>query len=731
MIVNTSDLIRVTNIYQLDENNISFSGVALDCRTYKNAFPKRTVMIKTFSSKIGIEPITGQLWRVTGKSENRKVDTKNGFTITQTHYVEPELLQVVIPKSANGFSLFIGREPTFKGITENTARKIWNEFKDSIYQIIEDQNREALGLILSENKINTLFEGYRKYSNLKFSKWLSKIGIPLHIQQRLLKYHTENSINLIKKNPYMLSTFGMTFNDVDDIAKQHFNVTDDDERRLISALEHVLKQNEKQGHTIALRADLKRRLEKLLNDNQLASTTLGTIKQSTAKKVFIYDSKNKTYQLSATFVKEKSIALRFKHLSSIQQTELEKAKAKIAFRHVIKSVELKLTLGQVRAIYKALNNHACIITGGAGTGKTTVLKAILTGYKFMSMTSKCVALSGRAAKRMYESTSEPSTTIARLLLDKPIEPDLISSAKKNILVIDEASMIDVSTMFRIINHINPDTRLLLVGDPNQLPPIDSGLVLNDLVTSNLIPTTKLDIVKRQKKGSGIPEYSNKIAEGIIPIKLNSNNVHFHCVNESDINQECLKIYQQNIEQSKITAAVYKKEYGGIEELNLLCQRVINPNSEYLTFNIFGQQHFLKIKLNDPVIFTKNHTKSEIQNGTLGRLVSLANKEHYGLVELEGSGRIITLTQTLLDSIKPAYALSLHKAQGSQFERVIIPINNSRMIDQNWLYTAITRAEKEVHLIGPQLFLEQAISRKGATQKRKTGLKNILKSLYQH
>ena len=276
--------------------------------------------------------------------------------------------------------------------------------------------------------------------------------------------------------------------------------------------------------------------------------------------------------------------------------------------------------------------------------------------------------------------------------------------------------------------MHPDSHILFVGDPHQLPPIDYGLILNDLINSGVAPVATLSIVKRQDADSDIPEYSNSIAHGKIPENLSTKNVHFHWVSEKEINETCVKLYQQNPYESRITAATYKNEHGGIDILNKLCQQAINPDSDNLVVDWYGQLAKLQIKQNDPIIFTKNNMNMGVQNGTLGCLVELATIEHFGEVELEDSGCVVQLNQALLDSMQRAYAISLHKAQGSQFKRVIVPINSSRMIDRNWLNTAITRAEGEVHLVGPKSFLEAAIKREGATLKRKTALMYFLQEL---
>jgi len=332
----------------------------------------------------------------------------------------------------------------------------------------------------------------------------------------------------------------------------------------------------------------------------------------------------------------------------------------------------------------------------------------------------CVALAGRAAKRMTETTGIKAKTIAKFLRSPPLR-----SEKRTILVIDEASMLDTQTMYKIITHISPEVRLLFVGDVDQLPPIGPGHVLRDIIESGVIKTIQLDVVKRQKGDSGIPGYSRSIRDGIVPPDLSTGQVFFHSVDDAEINSRCIELMSEDPASSMIVGATYASAEGGIDALNLLAQKTLNADSKKWEFEINGMRQHLNIYVDDPVIFTMNDYQANVQNGTLGRLVSIDQEPgSYGVVETD-EGESLSVTQSLLESLKPAYAISLHKAQGSQFRRVIVPLSSSKLVDRNWLYTAVTRCELELHIVGSTERLRRAIERESSSSKRQTYLKELL------
>lgn len=378
-----------------------------------------------------------------------------------------------------------------------------------------------------------------------------------------------------------------------------------------------------------------------------------------------------------------------------EQTDLYDEKANSAYLKAVSELPYKLTQKQTEAVTTCLDNSISCITGGAGTGKTTVLRTALRAYYQMGFEIHAVALSGGAAMRLHESIGFITSTIAKLFREAPIEPT--SEQQKHLLVIDEASMIDLPTMYRLVNHIHPSVRIIFTGDPDQLPPIGCGKVLADIVLAETIANTKLDIVKRQEGTTGIPEYSKLINQGVVPDNFSSGAIYFHQTDKENIAKACCELYLQSPKSSRTMAPTKKL----VADINKLTQEAVNPDGKLLGFTMHGEQYFQNLRLNDQIFFTQNHYDKGIQNGSLGTLTSVNfSGDIYGEVTLD-TGEVIEVNQSVLDCMELGYAITLHKAQGSQFPRIIIALQKAKIVDRAWLYTAITRAESEIHIVGSE------------------------------
>jgi exodeoxyribonuclease V alpha subunit len=324
---------------------------------------------------------------------------------------------------------------------------------------------------------------------------------------------------------------------------------------------------------------------------------------------------------------------------------------------------------------------------------------------------------------MHQSIKRETSTIAKFLREDPIDN---VGDQKFLLVIDESSMLDLPTMYKIVIHIDPTVRILFVGDPNQLPPIGAGNILSDIVKSKVIPNTELDIVKRQGASTGIPEYSKLVNSGIVPPELSTGNITFHHTAFEHVDDVCVELYKLDPENSRVVAPTNKL----VQKINVICQQELNPQGKQLVFDKDGEKLFDQIYENDPVLFTQNNYDAHVQNGSLGKLISADKKDgHFGVVQLDDfektEDEFVSLTSSLLLSLNPGYCITLHKAQGSQFPRVIVALSPGANLDRAWLYTAVTRAEVELHIVGPKAKMISAIKNVSNASKRQTNLINLL------
>lgn len=718
--MNAGDHFRVTSIPYTSKSMVIFSGVPLKKGSYRQNSGKYYVTIKADPQTIPIQPSIGQHWEVKGIRVVSDEDL--GDYIMQQHtYDSPEYAQCSLPSTGEQLIRFIASERSFKGVGESKARALWELLGEDFHSTLAvntPESRNRLKEVLSEDSIDALYAGYAKYAILSHTNWMSLRNIPASVQQRLLRYHGEQSIEAIKCNPFLLIGFGMSFKDVDAILPS-WELTPplqpSDDRRLSAALELAIRKEIEKGHTYTDQKSLRPHLVKLLEDRELVSQAFVA---GHDKAQFIRNPDGCTYHPTAQFLMENVVAKRLLALAS--QKDLFSPDSDKALKSAIGELPYELAAKQLEAVSNCLDSAISCITGGAGTGKTTVLRAALRAYSRLGFTIHAVALSGRAAMRLHESIGFTTMTIAALLKSDPIEPDLAQPL--NLLVIDEASMIDLPTMYRLVTHIDPSVRIIFSGDPNQLPPIGCGKVLSDIVESGAITNTELDIVKRQDGSTGIPEYSKLINQGVVPDKLSTAGIHFHEACREEMAELCCDLYQGSSLESRVMAPTKML----VREINLLIQGEVNPDGKHLEFEMNGERFFQNLRLNDAILFTQNQYDKGIQNGSLGILTSVEGSgERYGEVTLD-TGDKVEINQAVLDCMDLGYAITLHKAQGSQFPRTIIALQKGKIVDRAWLYTAITRAESEVHIVGSEEDFREITQRPGSAHFRNSYLGTLLK-----
>lgn len=685
-----SDTLRVTSIPYATADYVIFSGVPLKKNSYRINNGKYYITVKTDAPALPVVPAVGQQWEVCGR---RLIDTvERGDYLMQQHtYEAPAEVRCTLPEDGEQLIRFIAKEKDFKGIGEQKARALWEGLGANFHATLRNDTPESRSLLrelLSEESVDALYAGYAKYKNLGACNWMSKLKIPAPIQQRLLKYHDDRSAQAINDNPYVLLGFGMPFDAVDTLAKQHFEVTDSDPKRLSAAVEMAIRKEIDKGHTYTTQNAIRPMVRKLLGSTELATQAFMTGHQ---KAQFVLNWEAGTYHPTAQLLMESVVAKRLLKLAA--QRALYDHDANQAYLAAVGELPYELTKRQTQAIANTLDNAVSCITGGAGTGKTTVLRTALRAYNALGYTIHAVAQSGRAARRLHESIGFKTLTIAAFLRQEPIEP--AGDQPHHLLVIDEASMIDLPTMYRLVAHINPKVRIILTGDPDQLPPIGCGKLLSDIVESEVIVNTTLDIVKRQEETTDIPEYSKLINQGIVPEPLTTGAISFHETADTLIAERCTELFLSAPQNSRIIGATKAT----VAEINKRVQNAVNPDGQRLEFELHGDWFYRDTRQGDAILFTQNNYDKGIQNGSLGTLISTeVTGDHYGVVELD-TGTQVDVTQSLLDCMELGYCITLHKAQGSQFPRIIIALQRGRIVDRAWLYTAITRAEAEIHIVG--------------------------------
>lgn len=770
--------IRVTQILATYKSGkIRFRGVPVCPSTHEKTSSRDFYNITTTPSQAVFEPEKGQVWKINGEAYVEEKQSYKKHGMDRHHDIrKAQQCVCILPKTEGAFISFIRGIEAFKGVGEGKAKALWAEFKLETLKHLEQRHTVTLEKVVSRKIAKTLVNGYSKYRNLKYATWLTSKEIPIDIQKMIFEFQPIANANrtdqsehkysidprtIIEENPYLLaSSFSMNFFEVDNLVRRVFepNISSADPRRMIAAVSEAIRICTKGGHTVATYDKLLKEVTERLQHTELlaANSKSYTIPSYTMKELAITALKahnndayiiypDGQYQLTPTYLMENVIALRFQSMKS-QGAVFGETESK-AIKKAFELSPFPLLDQQKDAVITAVENRISAIIGGAGTGKTTVLHSVLSAYEALGYISnamlspdkatinhniKTMALSCRAAKRMRDSINTPSqganrereisaTSISRFIHETIIE----DGEGKYLVVIDEASMLDVATMYHIITNIHPNVRILLVGDHYQLPPIGGGNVLADVVNSGVIPVSELEVVKRQSGATGIPEYANLVRNGIVPPKLTTGSIHFHEVETDSISQKCAELYAKNPTKSMVVASTNAL----VDRVNELCQQVVNPEGQpFLIRESDNLPPFIKEKLadlrqGDPILFTEN-ISVDITNGSLGKLVSVeSEKNAFGLVKMDDDIEV-SLDQELIPAIKRGYAMTVHKAQGSQFPIVIVALAGGH-VDRSWLYTAITRAEIELHVISTKDKLESAIKKQPSASKRLTKLKTLL------
>ena len=720
--------IRITSILGVNNAKAMFAGVPVENGVTKETRSLFRIATKT-ESLGGMAPRVGQHWKIKGEGE-LKLEKLKGIPWKVTYFENCEC-ECVIPDNHEAFVEFIANDKAFKGIRKSKAWELVKAFPNNPYKAVIASRADDLAdaTSLTVETARRLKEGFRKYQNLSHAKWLTNLGVPLSVVTRLIKHHGEKTIRLIEENPWRLMDFGLSYDKSGEIARELLSKGDNaisvqeflqHPYRLIAAVEDVMMWLSRQRHnTLATKSDIKKRLDthiKGLGADKLKEAAI-TLSLKAKKIVQVSETE---FQATGTYVMEAVIAKRLRKLVSIEKWDIEED---VAFAKAIEDMPF-LNDMQKLSIRNSVTYGTSVITGGSGTGKTTTLRGVLRTYVELGYTVQGVALAGRASKRLYESTGCLCSTIAKFLKQDPPKDN-----EKYVLVIDETSMVDVRSMFNMVTHLPDTARIIMVGDVQQLPPIGEGRVFADVINSSIVPTVALTKVERHDDDSDIASYANEIINSRIPPSLSGKNVTFYDVPVEQIEKKITQIISSSPEEIQVVAATRKgaeQLHAGVSQINVAVQTAFNPLGEKITSSNNNEFDYTDIRKGDRIVFTRNNYDLGVWNGTLGEVVGVqATGEVLAQIRTDDD-ELIDVTYSTIPDIELSYALTAHKVQGSQFKRIIVVVTNPGMIDCSWLYTAITRAESHVDIVGPKDLFISAIGKRPSADKRQTNLVSLLK-----
>lgn len=738
---------------------------------YKNEINSYTVA--TFETVEGEElTIVGYLPFV-NEGDNLKV---TGNMVTHPDYGEQlkvEIFEKTMPKTKEALEKYLANG-NFKGIGPATAKKIVNTFGEDTINVIkmEPQKLTQIKGISKEKALEIAEQFIANWEIWQIVGFLDQFGIGPQSAETVYKKLGENALEKIGENPYILIDVAskVNFEKVDSIALK-LGIDPDNYTRIRSAIKYGLERIGLNGHSTVLYENLLKFVQDLLriDANNIEEAI---ISMKAKEEIIIEEREDGTEWVYAKpfYEAEKNIAER---LISLKNSENIKyiSTLKKDLEKIEKDINIELSDKQREAIESVNDNNVCIITGGPGTGKTTIIKAIIELYKKHGMKPVLCAPTGRAAKRMTETTGEEAKTLHRLLELAGISDDnenfntdlLVTPIDGDIIIVDEASMLDMFLMNYLLKAIYKGTKLVLVGDINQLPSVGPGSVLKDIIESEKIHTITLNQIFRQAAKSKIIVNAHRVNEGQNFI---SGNVKQTIIDDENIELLDDFFFIQENNQEKIQQTIISlckgrlQNYGnydffnniqvitptkkgklGTKELNILLQNELNPEEEDKKERNFGevvfreQDRVMQTKNNYNILWEKENERefkkelgNGIFNGELGRIDKI-NKEDKTIRVKFDDGKIATYESTDLDQLEHAYAITVHKSQGSEFDVVILVVAQSApmLLTRNLIYTAMTRAKKLLIIIGSKSVVDYMIQN-NTTKHRNTGLKFKLEKL---
>ncbi|MBK8223976.1 MAG: ATP-dependent RecD-like DNA helicase [Candidatus Obscuribacter sp.] len=643
-------------------------------------------------------------------------------------------LTVVPPSTLAGIEKYLG-SGMIKGIGPHFAKKLVKAFGEAVFEIIEETPERLLELPgIGSKRKEQVERGWADQKAIReIMVFLQSYGVGTSRAVRIYKTYGKEAIAKVSENPYRLALdiHGIGFKTADTIA-QKLGIPKDSLIRAQAGVRHVLQELSGEGHCACESNNLVEHAEKLLEiDAALAAQAIEhEVQEGNLVEDFIEEKR--VLYLTALHKAEVGVAASLMRIAA-GSAAWSNIDIETALPWVEEQAKIKLSESQKKAVALALTNKLLVITGGPGVGKTTLVNSILRIIAAKQARILLCAPTGRAAKRLSESTSLTAKTIHRLLEFDPkifgFKRNAENQLEADIVVIDESSMIDIVLMNQLLKAIPDNAALLLVGDVDQLPSVGPGAVLADIIASEAVPVVRLTEIFRQAATSKIIVNAHRINQGQLPVReappqdgkqAELSDFYFVAAETpEDISQKLMQIVAERIPKRfgldaiKDVQVLTPMNRGGLgsRSLNAELQKLLNPNSgPQLTK--FGWNY----GVGDKVLQIINNYDKEVFNGDIGTISSIDMEEAELLIDFDG--REVKYDASELDEVSLAYAASIHKSQGSEYPAVVIPLATQHymMLERNLLYTGVTRGKKLVVIVGQPRALAMAVKNKRAASR---------------
>jgi exodeoxyribonuclease V alpha subunit len=646
----------------------------------------------------------------------------------------------VVPATVAGIERYLS-SGMIKGIGPVMAKRLVAKFGTETLDIIEkdiERLHEVNGI--AEKRIEMISSAWQSQREIRdVMVFLQGHGVSPAYAVKIYRQYGSEAVSAVRENPYRLAeeVFGIGFITADKIAEK-LGIAKDSVIRARAGIQYMLNQLADEGHVYYPFEKLVDLCEKALEIDR-GMILEGMASAASERRIVVeetdtYGGEDKAVYLVRFHVSEQGIARRLHQLLT-HPRQLPLVNKEEVLKSVERQLKIDLSIQQVRAIRDSVESKVLVITGGPGTGKTTIIKAIIAIQHRMGRTVMLAAPTGRAAKRMGESTDHEAKTLHRLLEFSPkdgrFKKDEDSPLDADTFVIDEASMVDTTLMYYLLKAIPLEASLILVGDVDQLPSVGAGSVLKDLIDSRVVPVVRLNEIFRQSRESMIIVNAHRVNGGLMPTtKLDGahrSDFHFIEMDDPDKTLERIvglcrekipkKFGYRSIEDIQVLTPMHKGTVGAAN-LNAELQKELNPSTDQISR---AGKTFRK---GDKVMQIRNNYDKDVYNGDIGRIVKIDREEQEVAVNFDGKS--VSYDFSELDELVLAYATSVHKAQGSEYPCIVMPVLTQHyiLLQRNLLYTGITRGKRLVVLVGSKKALNIAV-RNNKPQLRYTLLKERL------